>query len=61
MALLFEEHISCAECGMSDFKEERRLKFHKSVRARGSGEEKLQPLEEKIVYVCAKCGHELQK
>lgn len=61
MAIIQESFIRCGECGNPEFKESKRYMFHKTVRERDDKTKPLPPIEEKIVYVCTQCGHELNR
>lgn len=63
MALVNEDFLRCTECGYPEFRKEEWYTFHRQVRARAAWEmsSELPPLEKRVVYLCASCGHELEK
>lgn len=62
MPLIYDDTVNCSECGNNTFRAEEHLQFHKNVTPRDfDRSNELPAINRIIVYVCTKCGHELDK
>lgn len=62
MGLMQGSNLECENCKHEEFKPEKRVTFHKSIRSRGFNKAvELPEFDTRIVYICANCGDELDR